>query len=115
MEVTIPVTQLRTHIAAILKRLREDPRVVYRITHHREVIAELKAPEATETRPAQTADEQEIAAFIDAFLSSGSPKQKGGYQQIRRLCRTAADDLPYKSMDEAMDVIRGRRHGPGRF
>jgi hypothetical protein len=115
MEVTIPVTQLRTNIAAILKRLRENPRVVYRITHHREVVAELKAPDLIESGETETSTEQEIAAFIDAFFTKGAPKKKDAYRRIRRLCATPSDQLPYKSLEEAMEAIRGKGHGPDRL
>jgi antitoxin (DNA-binding transcriptional repressor) of toxin-antitoxin stability system len=113
MQIDIPVTQLRTHIAALLKRLRENPRIVYRITHHREVIAELKAPEAPRGDEPETSTEQEVAAFIDAFLTRGVPKKKNAYRRIRRLCRTPSEGLPFKSLEEAMSAVRGRGHGPG--
>ncbi len=113
MEVNIPVTQLRTQIATVLKRLRKNPRIVYRITHHREVIAELKAPEKLEGLEIETSTEQEVAAFIDAFLTKGVSKKKSAYQRIRRLCRTPSDRLPFKNLEEAMHAVRGRGHDPG--
>ena len=115
MEVNIPVTQLRTHIAAVLKRLRENPRIVYRITHHQEVVAELKAPEGNKDREAETSTEQEIGAFIDTFLTKGIPKKKSAYPRIRQLCRTSASRMPYKNLEDAMEAIRGRGRGPDRL
>ena len=115
MELKIPVTQLRTNIAALLKRLRENPRIVYRITHHKEVVAELKAPETSEGHETETSAEQEVAVFIDAFLTKGIPKKKIAYQRIRRLCATPAGRLPYKSLEEAMETIRGRGRGLDRL
>ena len=115
MEVTIPVTQLRTSIAHILKRLRENPDLVFKITHHKEIIAELKVPEDREKRGTDTSTEQEIAAFVDTFLKGGLPKKKGAYQRLRRLCKVPADQLPYESVDEAMEAIRGRGYGAGRL
>ena len=113
MEIHLPVTQLRTHIADILKRLRENPRIVYKITHHREVIAELKAPDlAGDGKPA-TSTEQEVTAFLDAFLTRGIPKKKSAYPRIRRLCRIPSERLPFKNLEETMKAIRGRGHGPG--
>ena len=112
MEISIPVTQLRTNIAAILKRLRENPRVVYKITQHKEIVAELKAPETGPNCETQTSTEQEIAAFIGAFLARGAPGKKGAYERIRKLCATPSGALPYGTLEEAMGAIRGRCHGP---
>ena len=115
MEITIPVTQLRTHIAAILRRLRENPRIVYRITHHREVVAELKAPGSGKGSETSASTEEEVVAFIDAYLAKGAPGEQGAYQRIRALCATPSDALPYQSVEEAMAAIRGRGHGADRF
>lgn len=108
MDVTIPVTQLRTNIAALLCRLRENPRLVYKITHHKEVVAELKAPEGSEDARTELSSEQEIAAFITTFLEGGVPRRKGRYQDVRQLCATPSGELPYRTLDEAMAAIRGR-------
>jgi len=115
MEVTIPVTQLRTNIAPLLKQLRENPRLVYKITHHKEVVAELKTPEKNESFATELSTEQEIATFIDAFLNGTVPRKKETYQRIRQLCEPPSDRLPYTSLDEAMTAIRGRGYDPDRF
>lgn len=115
MDLLIPVTQLRTNIATILKRLRENPRIVYKITHHKEVIAELKAPERLHHQNTDASTEQELATFIETFLKGGVPKKKGAYRRIRKLCATPSDQLPYKSLEEAITAIRRRSHGPDRF
>ena len=105
MEITVPVTQLRTGISALLKRLREDPRVVFKIKHHREIVAELRAPDLA-GRPAP-ADEDDITDFINAYLSGGISQKKGAYRQIRQLCG-AGGSLPYRTVEEAMEAVRGR-------
>lgn len=115
MEVTIPTTHLRTNIATLLKHLRENPRLVYKITHHKKVVAELKAPEDMKPSDTELSPEQEIATFIEAFLKGAVPRKKGAYQGIRQLCETPSDQLPYKSLDEAMTAIRGRGYDPDRF
>ncbi|MSS70217.1 MAG: type II toxin-antitoxin system Phd/YefM family antitoxin [Candidatus Latescibacteria bacterium] len=112
MKVTIPITQLRTNIATLLKRLQKDPHLVYRITHHKEVVAELKAPDKASEHESQASTEQEIAAFIDVYRKRGVPKRKGAYRRIRRLCATPSDALPYESLEKAMDTLRRRGHGP---
>lgn len=115
MDVTLPVTQLRTHIGSILKRLRQDPDLVFKITHHQEVIAELRAPEKGGESASPTSTEHEVAAFIDNFLKGQLPKKKGAYQRIRRLCAGAAEQLPYRTLEEAMEAIRGRGHAADRL
>ena len=115
MEITIPVSQLRAHIGRILKRLRENPDLVIRITQHSEVVAELKAPEFAAGDQTPTSTRQELARFIEAYLQGGLPRKKGAYQRIRKLCATPADQLPYQSVEEAMQAIRGRAHGADRL
>lgn len=115
MEVTLPVTQLRTHIGSILKRLRQDPELVFKITHHQEVVAELRAPEKGGETASPPSVEQEIAAFIDHFLKGELPKKKGAYQRIRKLCAGAAEQLPYRTLEEAMAAVRGRGHAADRL
>ena len=114
MEIILPVTQLRTHIGSILKRLRQNPDLVFKITHPQELIAELRAPEKGKKDGPPVSTEQEVAAFIHTFLQGGLPKKKGPYQRIRKLCAGATHPLPYKSPEEAMAAIRGRGHGPDR-
>jgi len=108
MDVIIPVSQLRTNIAALLRRLQEDPRLVYKITHHKEVVAELRRPEGHENAQTEASSEQEIVAFITTFLEGGVPKKRGRYQDVRQLCTTSPEELPYRNLDEAMTAIRGR-------
>lgn len=108
MEVTIPVTQLRGHIGSILKRLRENPDLVFKITHHREVVAELKAPEIAAKAQDSVSTQQEIADFIEAYMKGALLARKGAYQRIQKLCATPVDPLPYPNVEEAMQAIRGR-------
>ena len=108
MDVIIPVSQLRTNIAVLLRRLREDPQLVYKITHHKEVVAELRRPEGHENTRTGPSSEQEIAAFITTFLEGGVPRKKGRYQEVRQLCATSSGELPYRNLDEAMTAIRGK-------
>jgi hypothetical protein len=112
MELTIPVTQLRTNISRILKRLREDPGLVYRITHHKEVIAEMRAPSTAEGGKTDVSTAREIATFIETFLQGGVPKKKDAYQRIRQLCMTPSDQVPYTTLEDAMNAIRNRNNGP---
>ena len=115
MEITIPVTRLRTRIGSILKDLRQNPDLVFKITHHKEVIAELKAPENRERRDLQLTVEQELMAFVDSFMKGGVSRKKGTYQRLRKLCATPVEQLPYKNLEEAMAAIRGSEGGAGRF
>lgn len=115
MEVILPVTQLRTHIGSILKRLRQDPELVFKITHHQEIIAELRAPEKGRKTASQPSVEHEVAAFIDNFLKGALPKKKGAYPRIRRLCASTAEQPPYKTLEEAMEATRGRGHAADRL
>ena len=113
MELIIPVTQLRTHIASILKRLRENPDLVFKITHHKEVVAELRVPESGEEVESRASAEGEVAAFVHTFIKNGLSRKKGAYQRIRQLCQVPTDELPYESVEEAMQVVRGRGDGAG--
>ena len=106
MEIMIPVTELRTHIADILKRLRENPALVFKITHHKEVVAELKAPEAGDRSADADGFEDEIFSFIQAYRRGEIKPREGAYEEIRKLCAT--DQPPYPTVEAAMHAIRNR-------
>ena len=40
----IPISEVRAKLPQLIKQLRQDPSVIYEITVHQAVVAELKAP-----------------------------------------------------------------------
>ena len=110
MDITIPITQLRAHLGSLLKRLREDPNIVFRITHHGEVVAHLKAP-GPDTGVATEMCKREVADFIAAYLQGVQPRNKSTYADLRLLSAVSSSDLPHDNLEDAMKAIRGRANG----
>ncbi len=114
MDTTIPITQLRAQIGTLIKRLRENPDQVFHITHHGEVVADLKAPGPNSAGSAAT-PQVEIGDFIEAYLQGTQPRNKSAYTLIHQLGSTPSSTLPYDNVEDAMRAIRGRANGPDRL
>ena len=114
MDTRIPITQLRAQIGTLIKRLRENPNLVFCITHHGEVVADLRAP-GSAAADATTTTQAEIGDFIEAYLQGMQPRANNPYALLRELGSIPAEQLPYDDVEDAMRAIRGRADGSDRL
>ena len=68
----IPISEARAKLPKLIKQLQQDPNLVYEITVHQEVVAELKSPAQL---PAGGAAAKELLAIIDQLPKSRSRRQ----------------------------------------
>ena len=87
----IPISEARAKLPKLIKQLQQDPNLVYEITVHQRVVAELKSPVQL---PAGGEAAKELLAIIDQLPKPRS-RQKGRVSEnVKQYLYNKPDEKP---------------------
>ena len=76
----IPISEVRAKLPQLIKRLQQDPSVIYEITVHQAVVAELKAPSH---QPQGGDAAHALLALMEALPPAPSQAQGGVSEDVK--------------------------------
>jgi antitoxin (DNA-binding transcriptional repressor) of toxin-antitoxin stability system len=86
----IPISEVRAKLPQLIKQLQRDPSVIYEITVHQTVVAELKAP-SHQPQGGDAADA--LLALMEALAPAPSPAQGRVSEDVKAHLYTRPQDL----------------------
>ena len=85
----IPISEARAKLPKLIKQLQQDPNLVYEITVHKEVVAELKSPVQF---PADGEAAKELLAIIDQLPTSRSIQKGRVSENVKQYLYSRPDE-----------------------